>query len=552
MAAVELPKILLLVALCFGHTVCESVSRLPHSPFPVSSRPIGDVWVANLTATSYDVRMLFQSLAGVLAQDSPALYLLDENDAPGGGPTGRGAGGPTGSMSRFQLELLPIQPNFSLCNSLAALVQRLGGGVKGFIEYAMPPPSAADNGSLHVAISLAGVLGGVLVTDGTTAAWARAAGLTRLLDARTLSLDDAFAQYESQFSQTILYNQQVLNLVHTTDYAIFTRAFSLYDAELTMPLSQHALARLQPISMVLGWGSELDIVTSASRFGHAVICSDAVSNLPLFSNFPARTDLPAQPAPSSTCPLDPNKHTVAFMFTDGDSLTWDLGQFASPSQDWFGSPLRGHLPLAWTFQPMLAELHPHYLHWVLAQATANDTFIGGPSGAGYTYLDQYPTAAARARFAEWTSASMGLAGLTNMINQIQVGVYNSTLEEETVGQPGPPRALFVDEYLRLTLHGSSLVLRDTLVTSRRHCLATWGDVTPATLPAILNAATTNASSGAGYSVIGVEVWSYRMADIVSIQAQLDPSRVQVASLGDYVACLRQRVFPTPEPPKRRV
>jgi hypothetical protein len=25
------------------------------------------------------------------------------------------------------------------------------------------------------------------------------------------------------------------------------------------------------------------------------------------------------------------------MFTDGDSLTWDLGNFASPAYDWWGS-----------------------------------------------------------------------------------------------------------------------------------------------------------------------------------------------------------------------
>ena len=36
---------------------------------------------------------------------------------------------------------------------------------------------------------------------------------------------------------------------------------------------------------VLGWGSEVDFVTSASRFGHQVLCSDYTTNVPVFSNF---------------------------------------------------------------------------------------------------------------------------------------------------------------------------------------------------------------------------------------------------------------------------
>jgi hypothetical protein len=90
----------------------------------------------------------------------------------------------------------------------------------------------------------------------------------------------------------------------------------------------------------------------------------------------------------ASCSSSGDKHSVAFMFTDGDSLTWDMGNFASSAYDWWGSQRRGKAPIAWTFQPVLVELNPYFLSWVLHNATKNDKLLAGPSGAGYTYLDQ--------------------------------------------------------------------------------------------------------------------------------------------------------------------
>ena len=173
------------------------------------------------------------------------------------------------------------------------------------------------------------------------------------------------------------------------------------------------------------------------KFGHQVLCSDYTTNVPVFSNFglspqellphrpsrrpPSRLTsrlshitppttapvngsaaspaighgttpktAPALAAPKCTAAAGDTRHTATFMFTDGDSLTWDLGNFASSASDWWGSKWRGTVPIAWTFQPVLQELHPYFLRWVHLNATTNDTLLVGPSGAGYTYLDRYP------------------------------------------------------------------------------------------------------------------------------------------------------------------
>jgi hypothetical protein len=469
--------------------------------------------VLNATNATFDLRILLLSLSGLIAQGAPEAFVFDAHDVGGSGPTGNGGGGPTGGMSLMQLKLLPpeLPVDWSVSDDPAAALRRFARDsniLRGFILCDPPPPLAGDNGPMHVALSLAGILGGVVVTP-STLPFATSAGLTQLLDARTLSLGDAFARYERYFSRTVLLNQQARNLIATIDYAVFARALVLYDAELTGPFAAAALARMAPLSAVFGWGSEGDTVTASSRFGHFVICSDAIANVPLFSSFSLEDAFaqfsPPRAAAPQACTADPTKHTVAFGFTDGDSLTFDLGQFASPERDWYGSALRGVVPVAWTFQSMLHELHPRYLAYVLARATPNDTFISGPSGAGYAYLDQM-NASSRAVYAEWTRANMArVPQMLNVINQIQVGLFDASIEAETVSLPDAPIALFVDEGLKLSLYGRAVLLKDTVVTSRRHCLAHWGDVTPESVVSLLNAGSTNSSSDAGYSFVVAEV-----------------------------------------------
>jgi len=410
----------------------------------------------------------------------------------------------------------------------------------------------------------------VVVTPSTVGI-AQAAGITvELADTRTSTLEEVYDTYESQFSTTILFNQQAANMAHTTDFAIFSRAFALYDSELTLPLAQRALERLDNISMVLGWASEVDFVTSTSRHGHQVLCSDSNSNNPVYMNFAPprsaeagrRSALAMEPE-STECSVDASdeKHTVAFMFTDGDSITWDLGNFVNPNYDWWSSDSRGKVPIAWTFQPALQELHPYFLDWVLSSASPNDRLLVGPSGAGYSYLDQYPSSEARQRFANWTADNVarvqsltppGSRPMLNMINQIQVGNYTDAIEAEVVADPeAAPTAVLVDEYEALTIKGDAWYISlgdgtersNTVVTSRRHCLSTtFGDVTPDQLVETLNSSPTNPTSTDGYSVIGVEVWSYGVSDIAGIVERLDPTKTRVVSIDEYFACLKQNAL----------
>lgn len=522
--------------------------RLPDSPFPVSHQP-SSIIVYNLTDASFDLRLMVLSAVGIVAQRCPELATVDSADKPAGGPTGRGGS----SLSAWHLSLLPTLLRYDMQHSIIDVIKHFAADFKGYILSESASGSGgpgSDNGSMHVAVSLAGVLRALVVTPSTIAI-AEKAGLQMLMDARKTTLEETFKRFGANFSTKLLFNQQHANLQHTTDLAVYGSAFALYDATLTMPLAQAALERLDQISMVLGWASEVDFVTSASRHGHQVLCSDFTTNIPVFSNF-APPDLPHLPQHASCrAASDDTRHTVTFMFTDGDSATWDLGTFSSSAFDWWASPNRSQFPLAWTFQPMLHELHPFFLKWVLDTASSNDELLVGPSGAGYTYLDRYPSSGARARFTSWTAANIARSGLLNMINQIQVGVFNGSLEAELLASAAPPVAIFVDEEVELSIKGDAWRLlnatgaeSDTIVTSRRHCLSkTFGDVTPTSLIGILNDAPREPLSPSGYSVIGVEVWGYGVRDIAEVVARLNTSHVRIVGVGEYVACLKERALP---------
>ncbi len=66
-----------------------------------------------------------------------------------------------------------------------------------------------------------------------------------------------------------------------------------------------------------------------------------------------------------------------------------VGDYDAPSwlykavPAFFRDPARGRVPLAWAFNPNLADRAPQALAYAYAHATTNDFFVAGDSGAGY-------------------------------------------------------------------------------------------------------------------------------------------------------------------------
>eukprot|EP00658_Telonema_sp_P-2_P003204 TRINITY_DN11175_c0_g3_i1.p2 TRINITY_DN11175_c0_g3~~TRINITY_DN11175_c0_g3_i1.p2 ORF type:complete len:178 (+),score=58.07 TRINITY_DN11175_c0_g3_i1:42-575(+) len=147
----------------------------------------------------------------------------------------------------------------------------------------------------------------------------------------------------------------------------------------------------------------------------------------------------------------------------------------------------------------------------------------------------------RERFAEWSGSLMLRTGMSS-VNQIGTA-YRTEDVQETAAQ-GVDMVLFDDYYLKSNLTGRVREVNRTLVTARRFALSkTFGvRVNPDQLVAGLNAGSVDYKSEQGYSVVGVEVWSYGVTDLKDVAARLEASRVRVVSAQEYAACLRQHVL----------
>ena len=146
-----------------------------------------------------------------------------------------------------------------------------------------------------------------------------------------------------------------------------------------------------------GWGPENNYVTTLNEHGVWVHASDYSKNLAALANaFMNETNVPRTslanafmneknvPRASHSNTMKSNRHTVAFLMSDGDNLQWTMGPW-STSENWYGSKSRGKLAMGWTLSPALVDIAPALVSRVHWMKTDNDEFIAGPSGYG-TFL----------------------------------------------------------------------------------------------------------------------------------------------------------------------
>jgi hypothetical protein len=115
---------------------------------------------------------------------------------------------------------------------------------------------------------------------------------------------------------------------------------------------------------------------------NAIMDADALglvclTNASAYMHFPLEKHYAQNPKPAVP-PLDKKTYVLVYM-GDYDSAAWLSRQIPAAWDD----PARGTMPIAWAFNPNLAERVPNVFDHIMRTKTANDWFIGGDSGAGY-------------------------------------------------------------------------------------------------------------------------------------------------------------------------
>jgi hypothetical protein len=115
---------------------------------------------------------------------------------------------------------------------------------------------------------------------------------------------------------------------------------------------------------------------------NAIMDADALgltclSNASAWRHFQLQKAYEQNPRPEKA-PFEEKTYVLIYM-GDYDSAAW----LSRHIPKFWDDPARGELPIAWAFNPNLADRVPYVFDQIYKTKTANDWFIGGDSGAGY-------------------------------------------------------------------------------------------------------------------------------------------------------------------------
>jgi len=185
---------------------------------------------------------------------------------------------------------------------------------------------------------------------------------------------------------------------------------------------------------ILGWFETPNLVEenffvqAASREGKFILGGHNVPNLSFLSAL-------SSPEPFSQKRIIPPASTLSddgiylsFAVPDGDNLDFETAKMLEVWQD----DVRGTVPIAWSINPLLTKLAPPLLDYFYSEATTLDSFVAGPSGAGYLYpgferesdVEQYLVRTQRAL----TAADIDIVWLLNAFRAYEVPYREETLE----------------------------------------------------------------------------------------------------------------------------
>lgn len=372
-----------------------------------------EITVISLGALSHQQRHTIIFLQGLVAREKPSIfidygsathkYALSEMEKSGY------------TLSRTDEQGNPWK--------FESIIKKFSSYIKdsGYILY----KTTEDHGQLNTATNLATIYGYLPVTPELEET-AVSLGLTKKLDISENEIDlnylkDFYKEHKDSFR-----NDSLVHLYYYVtgmrDFAIQQNIFVIYieDSDYEGRLFRDEIMReLSPSSIIFGWCQyEIKFTQSASRYGHTVIPSDHSYNLSILSCYDA-LDAEFTTALPENVQLDPTKHYVAIVYSDGDNAQWIQNGF-SEYHTW--QSYKEDEPVSWTFCPILTELSEVDIKRTLENA-GDTAFITGPSGGGYSRI-MHMNSCELSAFSDYTAAIMQESGLRIM-------TLLDTIEENT-------------------------------------------------------------------------------------------------------------------------
>ena len=305
---------------------------------------------------------------------------------------------------------------------------------------------------------------------------------------------------------------------------------------------------LEPASMILGWCKfEVKYTQCASRFGHYVIPSDHSFNVSVLTCNRMETGPMAEKA---TAPeLDPDKHYVAIVYSDGDNAQW-ISNGYQEFHTWQSYNL--DTPVTWTFAPQMNEFSSTAVKKALDNK-GNSTFITGPSGAGYARIP-FMSSKEVSQFADITAATMLESGLriVTLLNDPTATayddwVYANRLKSFARYDNIDGGIIQMDDDYYAGGHGKVYFANDkpfiTVGFSLWHPSGDETQVTKEWLKEqadIVNSYSADINSINGYTVINVHPWTIGPDDLAYFVSNLDDG-IEVLPAAELIAAVTENI-----------
>ncbi|EME79014.1 uncharacterized protein MYCFIDRAFT_79855 [Pseudocercospora fijiensis CIRAD86] len=218
-----------------------------------------------------------------------------------------------------------------------------------------------------------------------------------------------------------------------------------------VPLLHKILDSLDSNSAYMGWfpnGDEMSGVTQTAQKSVYVVAADNFFNGSLMSGLkkllwrPRLTKEAEPPYKSSAVKPIEDKIYISLTWTEGDNIQYSQHRMRLLWDD----TARGKVPMSWTINPLLIDIAPNIVGYFQATATENDSFVLGPSGAGYTFPVNWPKQDLRlfldqtARYSKRTGVGSNSIWIYNRINSTLVplsediiSTYHDALGPELLG-----------------------------------------------------------------------------------------------------------------------
>lgn len=346
-----------------------------------------------------------------------------------------------------------------------------------------------------------------------------------------------FEQHKDEFNCSALMSLKY-DVYGLRDLAIQQGFFTFYidDDEDTALLRKRVMEYAGDNVPVLGWVKyEVAFVEQASKSGNMAIPSDHSYNNSYLASF--NCEIPEQKHSEAKDYTDTTKHYCAIVYSDGDNMQWIQNGYSEFYQK---QALEEQFPVTWSFPPLLQEFSSVTVNRVYSDATENDYFISGVSGAGYMHPTEYPWDALEG-FTDLTAAAMAKSNMSYVSildgtpdNEVEDKILTDRLEYYARYSNIKGGIISLDPTRYAGGEGRIYFVNDKPFATYR--LSLWhpdgegAAVTKEWLDeqaAVVNSYPADINSINGYSVINVHPWTVSVDNLAYFVSRLDEDVVLV-------------------------